>query len=660
MARFLIILLLAACLGAPVHAQNTPVNDHPFLSAMFGDSMVLQRDQRLPFWGWTTPGQTVTVKAQGRTAQAKADANGYWKAILPALAVGGPVDVSVAGPESVTLHNVLVGDVWVCSGQSNMEFGLGNAVNAAQEIAAANYPQIRLFTVQKKIALEPQTGLGHDAGQLMGQWSVCTPETVRTGGWNGFSAVGYFFGRNLNQALHIPIGLIHTSWGGTPAEAWVSARALQNLPDFRPAVAQLDQEVAARKTGNVDFDTRLNEWYSKSDPGSTAASWAAPDFQTTGWNTMALPTAWEQAGVPDLSTFDGIVWFRKEVTLPDGAAGQAATLSLGPIDDADTTWVNGTQVGATNDYMAARTYQVPAGVLKAGRNVIAVRVLDTSGAGGLYGKPDQMHLDAAGQTALSLAGDWTYKIGPALASLSPVPQRIDANQNFPTVLFNGMIAPVAPFGIKGAIWYQGESNAGRAAQYQKLLPAMIGDWRAHWGQGNFPFYIVQLANWAPGGGGWPELQEAQALTAQTVPNTGMSVTNDIGDAADIHPKNKQEVGRRLALVALAKTYGKSVEYSGPVLKTIRRDGARLRLTFSHTGGALVAKGSANVTGFEVAGPDGKFVGATAGIDGDSLVVTSPTVTNPVSVRYAWASNPTCNLYNKSGLPASAFRADVKR
>ncbi len=271
-----------------------------------------------------------------------------------------------------------------------------------------------------------------------------------------------------------------------------------------------------------------------------------------------------------------------------------------------------------------------------------------------------MHLDMDGQAALSLAGDWVYKIGPALASLPPAPQHIDANQNYPSVLFNGMIAPVAPFAIKGAIWYQGESNSGRAAQYQKLLPAMIADWRAHWGEGNFPFYIVQLANWVPGGLAWPELQEAQALTAQNVPNSGMSVTNDIGNETDIHPKNKQEVGRRLALVALAKTYGKSVEYSGPMLKSVRRDGDKLRLTFSHANGGLVAKGSANVTGFEVAGVDGKFVAATASMDGDAVIVTSPDVATPTALRYAWAANPNANLYNKANLPASPFRAEVKR
>lgn len=665
MTRFCFTLLLAFCLVAPGRAQNAPSGDHPFLSAMFADNMVLQRDQRLPFWGWTTPGRTVTVSAQGKTARATADAGGYWKAVLPALALGRPLDVSVTGPQSVTLHNVLVGDVWVCSGQSNMEFGLGNAVNAEREIAAANFPQIRLFTVQKKVALEPQTGLGRDDGQLMGRWSVCTPQTVRTGGWNGFSAVGYFFGRNLHQTLHIPIGLIHTSWGGTPAEAWASAQALQSLPDFRPALAQLSEEQQARRAGGGDFSQRLTDWYAKNDPGSASPSWADAALDAASWKTMTLPALWEQAGTPALAAFDGIVWFRREVTLPDGAAGRAATLNLGPIDDNDTTWVNGTQVGATNDFTADRNYHVPAGVLKPGRNVIAVRVLDTGGGGGLYGKPEQMHLDVEGRPAQPLAGAWTFKAGPALAGLTPAPQRIDGNQNFPSVLFNGMIAPVAPFGVKGAIWYQGESNVGRAAQYRTLLSAMIGDWRAHWGEGNFPFYIVQLANFnghpaEPSDDPWAGLQEAQQVVAQTVPNAGYSVTNDIGDAGDIHPKNKQEVGRRLALVALAKTYGKPVEYSGPQLKSVKRAGNTLRLSFTHLGGGLVARGSANVTGFAVAGPDGKFVWATAGIDGDTVVVSAPGVPNPVSVRYAWAANPICNLYNKAGLPASAFRAEVKR
>lgn len=650
MTRFLFTVLLAVCLLAPGRAQIATDVSHPFLSAMFGDSMVLQRGRSLPFWGWTTPGQTVTVAAAGKTARANADQSGYWKATLPALPVGGPIQVTVQGPQSVTLHNVLVGDVWVCSGQSNMEFGIGNAINAEQEIAAADYPQIRLFTVQKKIALKPQTALGRDPAQLMGLWSVCTPQTVRTGGWNGFSAVGYFFGRNLYQNLHIPIGLIHTSWGGTPAEAWTSETALQTMPDFRPALTALDQ---ARSGPDTPFEQRVTDWYAKSDPDGNASD---PAADTSAWKTMALPTAWEQAGLPN---FDGIVWFRREVTLPDGAAGQAATVDLGPIDDNDTTWVNGTQIGHTENYMAPRHYTIPAGVLKAGRNVIAVRVLDTGGAGGFYGQPAQMHLDVAGQPALSLAGDWVYKIGADMKSLPPFPSQMANNPNYPTVLFNGMIAPVAPFAIKGAIWYQGEANSGRAAQYQTLLPTMIGDWRAHFGEGDFPFYIVQLANWAPGGSAWPELQEAQALTGDRVRNSGYSVTNDIGDANDIHPKNKQEVGRRLALVALAKTYGQKVEYSGPVLKSVQGAGDHLRLTFTHLAGGLVAKGGGDVRGFEVAGADGKYASATGTIAGDTLLISAPGVSSPVSVRYAWAGNPVCNLYNKAGLPAGPFRATLK-
>ena len=381
------------------------------------------------------------------------------------------------------------------------------------------------------------------------------------------------------------------------------------------------------------------------------------------WKTITLPGAWENSGIAEFSQFDGVAWFRREFDLPPGAQTENAVLHLGPIDDRDTTWINGVPIGGLDDYNAARVYAVPPNALKPGKNVIAVRVLDTGYAGGFNGKPEQMFLSIPNAPALSLAGAWKYKIGAPLTALKPVPAPPANNPSYPTALYNGMIAPLVPYGIKGVIWYQGESNAGKAYQYRTLLPAMIGDWRTRWHEGNFPFYIVQLANFQqsnsnPGDNDWAELREAQSLTAAQVPNTGLSVTIDIGDANDIHPKNKQEVGRRLALAALAQTYGRKIVYSGPVYKAMQVEDDKIRLTFAHVGGGMMAKGGGKLTGFAIAGDDHKFVWADARLDGNTIVVSAPQITHPVAVRYAWAVNPVCNLYNTDGLPASPFRTDT--
>jgi sialate O-acetylesterase len=365
-----------------------------------------------------------------------------------------------------------------------------------------------------------------------------------------------------------------------------------------------------------------------------------------------------------LPNFDGLVWFRREFDLPAGWAGKDLTLSLGPIDDRDTTWVNGTKVGATNEYNAPRNYRVAANILKPGRNVLAVRVLDTGGGGGFYGKPEDVKLQIAGDSAtapLSLAGEWRYLVSAPLVGLQPPPANFDNNPNGVSVLYNSMIAPLVPFGIKGAIWYQGESNAGRAQQYRTLLPTLVRDWRSRFGVGDFPFYIVQLANFMateaqPTDPPWAYLREAQMLASQNVPNAGIATAIDIGEAADIHPRNKQDVGRRLALNALALTYKQPVEYSGPRYRSMKIEGDTVRLTFDHAAG-MTAKGGA-LQGFAIAGADKKFVWADARVEGNTVVVSSPQVKQPVAVRYAWANNPVANLYNLHGLPALPFRTDI--
>ena len=659
--RALPLLGLAAglsLLNPTARADDAKPSPKPFLSPLFSDNMVLQRGQKVPVWGWTTPGQAVTVRFGGkgvnvgRQARAVAGRDGKWTAFLPVLDADNQTYslTASAGPHTETRKNILVGDVWICSGQSNMEFGIGMTDSSTAEIAAANYPNIRLFLTGHDIAMTPQTT------PSSGAWAVCTPETIKQGGWNGFSAVGYFFGRDLQKKIKVPIGLIETNWGGTPAQAWTSAAALETMPDFRPALEA--QRQALNAPGG--YPALLAAWYARNDKGSAPGtqSWAAPTIDSQAWPTMTLPQNWEAAGIPALANFDGVVWYRKQFILNADSIKVPLTLHLGPVDDRDTTYINGTVVGSKDDYAVPRDYPIPASALRVGLNVVAVRVLDTGGGGGIYGKPGQLSLDGKGEN-ISLGGDWAYKIGGALPA-GDLPPTQGSDQNQPAVLYNGMIAPLLTYGIKGAIWYQGESNSGNAKQYQTLLPTLINDWRGRWGEGPFPFLIVQLANFGgnpdqPGESGWAELREAQSMTAATLPKTGLAVAVDIGNPADIHPTNKQEVGRRLALTAESVAYGLPGESSGPVFTTLKTGPGVVRLDFAHTTGGLVAKGGV-LTGFAIAGADGKFVRADAKIDGDSSVeVSSPAVPNPTDVRYGWADSPVCNLYNGFGLPASPFR-----
>jgi sialate O-acetylesterase len=653
----LALLLAMAAAGGHCRVQADPPK--PFLHPLFTDNMVLQRGLADPIWGWTTPGQTVTVSFNGKTATAVAGSDGKWTAKIGPFAAGGPYTL-MAGtskttganplqqPETVTLKNVMVGDVWLCSGQSNMEFGVANLLQPEKVIAAANDPNIRLFTVNKIPALDPQA-------TTTGQWQPCTPDTIKSQGtWSGFSAVAYFFGRDLQQNLHVPIGLLLSSWGGTPAEAWTSEAALrQTVPEFNP---QLDQMDAARTATGTQIQ-RDADWYAKNDPG-TPADWQAPALDDSAWKTISEPGYFQDAGVPELAGINGVVWYRRKFDLPAGAAGKDAVLHL-LADDNDTTWVNGVQVGASAGYNTPRAYTVPATLLKPTGNVVAVRVLDTGGKGGIWGDPSGLNLEVPGGANLPLAGPWRVHLGVALTQAAPLPASITDNPNFPSVLYNGQISPVATFGIKGAIWYQGEANAGRDAQYRRLLPAMIGDWRSAWGEGNFPFLIVQLAGFQPGDTDWPKLREAQWLTARNVPNAGIATAIDIGNATDIHPKNKQEVGRRLALVAEAKDYGEKVPYSGPVYQDALHSGHSLILKFTHADGGLISKSGPALSGFEVAGTDGVFAPAQAQIAGKTVVVSSPKVPSPTAARYAWSGFPSCSLYNKADLPAFPFETDEK-
>ncbi len=620
----------------------------PLLDPIFSDNAVLQRDRRVPLWGWGTPGSTVTVLMdRGPSLKTRCGVDGKWMALAGPFPAGGPHTLSVSGggaAQPEMRSNILFGDVWLCSGQSNMGFNVGGSDNGAAEVAAANYPQIRLLGIPNVTANAPQS-------LVKAAWQVCSPQTA-----GGFSAVGYFFGRELNQKLHVPIGLINSSWGGTIAEAWVSSQALnRDVPEFKPTIDALSTVDTA-----TPFARQMSEWWLKNDAG-TAQGYANADFADENWKSVQVPGTWENSGVAEMANFDGAAWFRRVVEVPANLAGRDLTLHLGTVDDRDTTYWNGEEIGHGDLYSATRDYTIPAAKVRAGRNVIAVRVLDTGGGGGLVGPAEAMMLSASATEFVPLTGEWKMQAGKALADMSAAPVNPGSNPNVPTVLYNAMIAPLVPYGIKGAIWYQGESNAGRAAQYQRLLPSLVHDWRARFGSGDFPFYIVQLAGFmapddTPKNDGWPNLREAQNMTAQAVGHSGVALAIDIGNEKNIHPTNKQEVGRRLALQALAHDYGQNVVFQGPTLQSVTRRGDALALKFANTGGALTMKGDAEHV-FAIAGADKQFAWATPKIEGDTVVLTSPTVKEPTDVRFGWSNLPRGFVYNQAGLPATPFRTD---
>ena len=625
------------------------------LASPFGDHMVLQQGRPVPVWGTAAPGEKVTVEFAGQIKTATAGAAGRWRVDLdplPASAESRDLLVSSGNLKSeisnLKFADVLVGEVWLCGGQSNMERQLGPRpsqkpiVHGEQEIAAASHPLIRQLYVKQTLAPVPQEA-------VTAAWTICSPATV-----SDFTAVGYFFARDLLAARGVPLGIIHSSWGGTPAEAWTSREGLAAFPEFAEPIEALRRNATSPAEGKRVYAEKLARWYRDNDPGSGDRPWSAPGFDTTGWETMNLPTLWEDAGHPG---FDGVVWFRKTFDLPAGWAGRELELRLGDIDDADTTWVNGTEVGSTSGWTTPRVYRVPASALRPTGNVIAVRVLDTGGGGGIWNPQLPLEIAPAdGQGApVSLVGPWLCRFAAELIPTRRPPSDTSQSPGVPTVLYNAMIAPLVPYAIRGAAFYQGEANAERATQYRTLFPAMIADWRRRWGEGDFPFLFVQIA---PFEGQPPEIREAQLISWQTTKNTAMIVTIDVGDAKDIHPANKGPVGARLALAARALAYGEKLEYSGPVFAQLQLGGHRAVLGFAHLGGGLVAK-DGPLAGFTVAGADGVFHPALAEIAGETVVVSSPDVASPVAVRYGWANVASGNLFNAAGLPASPFRTDVK-
>lgn len=629
------LLLLAA--GAAAQAEVR-------LARIFSDHAVLQRGQVIPVWGWARPGEQVQVDFNQQSSHSTTDAQGRWRALLKAEAAGGPYTLTVRGDNTVSVKDVLVGDVWFASGQSNMEWSVGQSNDAAREVAQSNWPLIRHLKVPKTLAFQAADDIGAT------QWQVSSPATSA-----GFSAVGYFFARKLQQELGVPIGIVNASWGGSNIETWLSASALARQPEFD--MASMPPDVVAFK---ARYQNRMKARVARWQPGlalpaDIATPWQQAELDDSSWPTLHAPQYWEEQGLQDL---DGVLWYRRVVALTAQQAGAAATLHLGMVDDCDESYVNGQRVGATCGWDTPRHYALASGLLKPGNNVLAVRATDTGGGGGFHGEAAAMRLQT-GSDSIALAGDWKARVESIMLKdqLSP--------NDLPTLLFNAMVSPLTDFPVRGILWYQGESNVDRARQYAQTFPLLINDWRRQWRQPRMPFYFVQLASFLPleknslTGSAWAELRDAQRQALQ-LPATGMAVATDIGNANDIHPRNKQAVGLRLALHALKNDYGKQeLVASGPLYRSLRVRGSQIEISFFDVGRGLVtADNSAELRGFTVADERRQFLPAQARIEGDKVIVSHPAISHPTAVRYGWVDNPEeSNLANRDGLPASPFRSD---
>mgnify|MGYP002343968107 FL=1 len=674
--------MIAALLlgGTAFHRLHAAEPQLAFRTAgIFTDHMVLQRDQPLPIWGWAAPGRAVTVEVGPHSARTRANAEGRWRVTLPALESGkGPLTMTVkAGDETIQLTDILVGEVWLCSGQSNMEMTVYQSADSKAEIKAANHPNIRFFVVPRPnpLSTDPQD-------DVVGQWQACTPETI-----GDFSAVAYYFGREINQSIEVPVGLINASWGGTIIETWMRQEEISRLPGMTERIAEaqdihrdptvvpqdmtaeekLEAEIYQAKfkekaeykiTFKASMERSKNSYKAFSearDNDELSRKISSPDLDISSWKTMEIPNKWGEAGLPD---YRGMVWFRKTIDVPESWVGKDLVLHLDQIYEANVTWLNGQYVASGSFKENPQVYSIPASLVKAGANTITVRVIDTFRPRGMSGNPEAMALCVAGSEEtdrISLAGPWRYKPGVEL-----IGKMRSHDPNRPTLLYNGMINPIAPFAMRGATWYQGESNNGDGMRYFDKMQALIHSWRNVFLRPDAPFYFVQIAPYRYGGGmerALPELWEAQTA-ALDIPHTGMAVISDIVISNWLHPSNKQDVGKRLALWALAKDYGQDdLVYSGPLYKSMAIEGSKIRLSFNHTGSGLASRDGKPLDWFLIAGENGRFVKAQAVIEGNTIVVSSDAVDKPIAARFAWHQEAQPNLINKEGLPAGPFRTN---
>jgi len=621
------------------------------LPQLISDGMVLQRDTKLNLWGWASPGEKITIKFDHQTVKATADASGNWKTVLNPMHTGGPYVMDISASNHIVLNDVMIGDVWFCSGQSNMVLNMERVKEKyPNDIATANYPAIRNFFVP---TLSDVSKIHNDLPP--GKWVSATPKSVLN-----FGAVSYFFARDLYLKYKVPVGIINSSVGGTPIQAWISTDAIKDIAKYADRLKQLKDTTYLNSLIHpavvpVPNPTEHKKW----DKGLNGdIKWYDITYQPKNWHQFWLPGYWNDQGVKNLN---GVVWFRKEIDLPAQMAGKPAKLFMGRIVDADETYVNGVEVGNITYQYPPRRYTVPAGLLKAGKNLIVVRVTNFSGKGGFV--PDKRYELTDDVTSIDLRGDWQYEVGQVFdPAENPTGPKPFSAQDEPTGLYNTMVAPAINYAVKGVVWYQGESNIG-TPDYNRLLLALIADWRQKWKNDNLPFIYAQLPNisevsYLPVESQWAELREAE-LRALSVPNTGMAVTLGLGEWNDVHPLAKKGVGDRLALAAEKVAYGeKELVASGPIFQSARVENDKIILSFSNIGRGLTTNDGGELKQFAIAGADKKFVWATAEIKGNEVIVSSEKVPHPMYVRYAWADNPEgANLYNKEGLPASPFRTD---
>ena len=619
------------------------------LPKLISDGMVLQRNTNIKIWGWASAGEKVSIQFIDKEYNTTTDSKGDWSVSIQTQKAGGPYEMIINASNKITIHDIMIGDVWICSGQSNMEHSLGSFDWVyKKEIENSTNKYIRQFLVPQKYNFNtPQTDLES------GSWKSANPKNVKN-----FSAVAYFFGKEIYDKYKVPIGLINSSLGGSPVESWISEDALKSFPAYYNEARLYRDSILIEKIKESD-SRRINDWYqlsSKIDKGYLDPEniWKKVSLNDSDWLTMKIPGYWADTKVGPIN---GVIWCRKKVDIPPSIVRKKAKIVLGRIVDADSVFINGNFIGNTTYLYPRRRYDIPLNILKEGENTIVIRVVNSIGRGGfVFDKPYEIETE---NDTIDLKGEWKFKVGDIMPSL--------AEQTFirwkPLGLYNAMIAPLLNYTIKGAIWYQGESNADRPWDYKELFTTMIRDWRAKWNEGDFPFLFVQLPNFMeaesqPSENTWSLLREAQ-LQSLSVPNTGMAVTIDIGEWNDIHPVNKKDVGKRLFLAAEKVAYGDNdVVYSGPIYKSMQIEDDKIVLTFSNIGSGLIVKGGGDLKEFAIAGTNKKFVWAKAKIDNNKIIVWSDEISNPVAVRYAWAINPAqANLYNKEGLLASPFRTD---
>ena len=595
------------------------------LPRLVSDRMVLQRDTELDIWGWADPGEKVTVRFQGRHYDTETGADGCWHVLLPPQQAGGPFVLEV---NEIVIRDVLVGDVWLCSGQSNQETPIARLTDKFPEINVSNNHMIRHYKVPTQdVKGELREEIAGNAG-----WHSAIASDVMN-----WTALAYFFAQEAYEHTHVPVGMLVSSLGGSAIESWISQEHLKEFPQLLVDQAAFDSLKLARQ-----------------DRG--AGRWQLPECDDSDWATMTVPGYWRENG----ADIRGTVWCRKTFDVPASMAGRHARLYMGTMVDSDSVFVNGTFVGFTSYTYPPRKYDIPAGVLREGKNVIAVRLTANGGNGGFV--KDKRYAIVGDEAEIDLTGTWRFKTGIDQSEVQRLSARLANLDRTGSGLYNGMIYPIRHYRVKGAIWYQGETNAGNPAPYADYLKALITNWRELWQWPDMPFLLVQLPNFMekkdrPTDSGWARIRDAQFRTALSVPHTELAVTYDAGEWNDIHPLDKKTVAHRLFLGARRLVYGEKVNASGPLYKDMQVDGDRIVLSFTETGRGLACRGK-ELKHFAIAGEDRKFVWAKAVIRGNKVVVSSPEVKHPVAVRYAWSDNPSdANLCNKDGLLASPFRTD---